>query len=669
MSSFLSLASLAPEVLCHVTSYLNAQCIARLYLCGTRTLILNMTKRGGVKFFALKFRCSVEMHWPSLVRHFHTLEDFSLEQAPFGALVAVQNVDLSTLAPTLRHLCLNFFNGYASLFEPCLDTESPATFRDLKRFWPTLETIDFHMHEESTMTLSILNVLPDTLTRFTYVGPFPVDEIECLPRSLRELELELELQGQSWHKNPNFPPDLTTLSLSNVLSSRSIEHLPSGLKTLSIQYGFHTMWWEDGNFNLANLDLLPRRLRSLTVSSVESTPLTLKMVSALPRDLTTLRLMCVMLNPREGHFEEILASLPPRLTSLRLRHVDYSPHDIDFLDHKSALCALPKTLSDISSRLMQIGEALLWFPPLIRYLRLGRVTRELAAVFPETLESLVADSLYSNGDALPSGASRSLLPPPRALIDTSYLHPPKPWRFPPSLRSLDVWSFTSFEAAKALETLPNLQIALLGASSLSVALSLPPSTTQLRLNGSHSLELHSLSHLPKLANVVIDHIIIEDLHSAWRPSLPMTLHSLDLRFSPKSIHANVMLHFNPSSLPHLETLILHGLSSLSNHHLANLPRALTLLTLDSSKGQFTSSGVDQLPKYIAALTIPKPSDYPSHLPNFIQHHCLSQFRFIHKGRVEKFDEFDRWQNDRLQAQREAFLNIGSLPDPEPIESE
>lgn len=355
------------EVLCDITSWLDADSIARLWIASPNSIGERLTTEGSVRNWTSRSENASFFRFPRLLPLFRSLDTVRLLGPIDCVKKCVLQSQIRTLPPTLTRLELSY--------APCSDTffvafsNAPSLFDNLKtltlgalrayskdiifednlRYPPNLETLILR----NSLRFSLLNPhsLPARLhtfagyfLRMTYSAPGGVG---CFPASLTSLDLELEISSPKLASS--LPSGLTHLSLEceveNGVTLQDWRQLPKGLKslesnsvpTMTEDLSFFPflpqsleslVLWTDAPMD-ESLDLLPATLTSL--EGVINDELTSTLASRLPRKLTYLGKHVPI--PIDS-----IPFLPPRLTELSI--TDPSTQLVSHQEIETAIHAL-----------------------------------------------------------------------------------------------------------------------------------------------------------------------------------------------------------------------------------------------------------------------------------------------------------------------------------------
>lgn len=323
-----TLDCLPTDALLGITELLSGRDVGCLWLLGNTRLNTRLGAGGGVKSFRLTLDSLFPAKWPSLVRHFSHLEEFTIHHIRGEILKHEWLPCYSELSPTVRRLNFSLPSDFWAFFAalrsgcafPCLE-ELTGLYVAPDLPLNAAEAADHVRSSKSRKELhSFLSLLPTSLTSLHFSGP---------------LELALPLPPSSW------PRQLRKLTIACFIEDRESgdEALPIGLESLDLStYGPHSI----------NRTRWPPNLQRLVLSEESGAAVTADDLARLPRCLTHLNWPLYQANIDEN----IFLALPPHLTELDL-------HLLRPLSEWVAL--LPSTLTravDLPAR----GENL-QFPP------------------------------------------------------------------------------------------------------------------------------------------------------------------------------------------------------------------------------------------------------------------------------------------------------------------
>lgn len=349
-----TLDSLSTDTLQLVTDQIDGRDIGCLWLLGNNRLNARLGSGGGVKSFRLHFTSHFQTQWPSLVRHFASLEHFAISYAVGEAYAKDWEPHYSELRRSLRTVKFAFQSDFQSFFSAL---SSGHTF-------PCLEEIvglDAFRSTPETLPLFV-SLLPPTLTSIQFVDNYFYLPPTSWPPQLKKLSATISKFASKFHDASDdihrkdypqakgeeiamledlyrvvYPVGLEELFLrvsQNCIPAVLDAQWPYGLRKLSL-------FMNNSQIGPEAAALLPR---SLTFLDTPIQPLSSEFLMALPQGLLELNL--------HGHNAvktEAMARLLPRsLTRLWgliateniLRGLPPSITAIDHLEINPVLCGL-----------------------------------------------------------------------------------------------------------------------------------------------------------------------------------------------------------------------------------------------------------------------------------------------------------------------------------------
>jgi hypothetical protein len=288
-----TLASFPSEIICNITSSLDADSIGKLWFSGDILLLRRLSLEGGVRSLRLKrwnnFDPFSSRQWPSLLEHFPKLEEIYVDSC-FGELMSC--FDVKKMPKTMKRI----------EFHPqCLRSVTVDANTNWTRQFPMLEYLEVKGPAQYQISRTIISTLSQsTLTSLILTGACLGDDtINLLPRSLIELEIGTAMlkREEEWKF---LPPNLTSFTLRSSSSTNMLPYLPSSLTSLALLLN-------DMDWTPETMLLLPRGLKRLKFRS--SSPDS-NLFNNLPPALTHLENS----SPRSSWARPtIITSLPPQL--------------------------------------------------------------------------------------------------------------------------------------------------------------------------------------------------------------------------------------------------------------------------------------------------------------------------------------------------------------------
>lgn len=569
------------EILCSVTQTLDGFDIANLWFTGDKRIRTRL-EMGGVTEFHLTLRQTRSRGWPKLASRFRRLESLSI-RPKCSHTIWLRDVDLASLAPTLKHMKLNFENAEMALLGlPFVISDrypdpvwSPPTTGEMKlaplplaELFPRLETLG--IYGEPALASVLIPCLPQTLLTLSLPHRnISLESINALPPNLTCLKLP---NVTHFNLAAKFPPGLTTLILrsANPISPKLMSSFPPGLLTLNIASCESPM--------LELVDFLPPELTSLSVdwnSTFDD-----EVCARLPR---TLRYLTVRYQSKLSKFQ----NLPPTLQTLITRDT------VDVNDEDIAL--LPPTMTKIHMMKAKVSSACLkYLPAGARSIAL-KVEFTAPAVpyrFMESLEKLDTSAIdvkaLTNAPRLRKIYAGSLIKG-----DWSALKELK------SLTRLRLYSECDMteEFLTALpETLADLDLTVSNHVEPDVSRFLPRSLKVLRVNANETLSDPFIPHLPpRLTELYLNSINTLSDHAL--SILPRTLEQLVI---------NYVTQITDEGIRHLPPLLtdcrLERVTLLTNASASLFPRRMTRLYLDRCKN-FSDEAVKHFPRTLTSLDL------------------------------------------------------------------
>lgn len=336
-----------------IVTFLESISIARLWFCGDTRLNHRLGAGGCVRNFEPVIDSLRPTQWPSLVRHFARLEEFSVRCADQEGTATDWIPRYDELSPSLRRMKLSFPHDALAFFKTLVDHPFPHLeeltgidfFAALYRATSESE-VDF-----ASLSASIPTSLQTLRFSFCYI-PFP----PCLwPQHLTKITISISHIGPS---PVVFPPGLEELDLC-VGANDDDTNDPTSL--------FSATW--------------PSGLLNLKVYMENDATLTLEDMKRLPRGLTSLDIQ--VRDPLELS-DKLLMALPPNLILLDL-------HLNEVISTKEMLALLPKSLTFCGNLPEQPSiELLKLFPPNLTYLLEVITSPEFYGALPKGMQHIIS---------------------------------------------------------------------------------------------------------------------------------------------------------------------------------------------------------------------------------------------------------------------------------------
>jgi hypothetical protein len=382
-----NIVQLPPEVLVGITDLIIALNIARLWLCGSRSLNWKLGKAGGVQ----TFNFVADSHfpsivWPRMMAEFDRLRSLRIEVPIKTNLRQNEGIfpllepDIATLPRKLKILYLRF-EHHLEFLVATLKTD-PKVFQHLEDLTlsesPQIDRLPQPLELPSLTSLNIiptinllkLSEIPPTLTFLRANCKHLECDISYFPSRLTSLQLDLS--NMPYELLQSLPESLQELSLLGE-GCRSSNHLydwssiPRGLSSLTVAMS---------TLNVESILALPPSLKKLRVAGWKnnSSEVTVQFLQALPSGMIEI----------SGIFSPLItdeiASLLPRNSKLHIYE-------------KVLWSAIP---------LLPLGTRRLHLPdvqvpnfvtklPAIESINVPSLTLEIASLLPITLTSLTID--------------------------------------------------------------------------------------------------------------------------------------------------------------------------------------------------------------------------------------------------------------------------------------
>jgi hypothetical protein len=598
------MANLPPILLTEAMTWLMADQIGKLYMCGCKLLNWKLTEGGGVQVWAWKNRLDDWKDFPSLMRLFPKLKDVVLYDTSHPVETKPSEAYMEWIPRNVKRLKF-WFRGDAEHLEKMLRASGEGMF-------PELTSLSVSMAgPRRPLSEALWTLMPKTLTELDLTTPYGEERVhlrlsglpphlttlkgrflsfaypkegEKFPETIIKLQLDFTrsdgyssinatLTSHDWF--PLLPAGLTNLHISNAPQSRGGDWslLPRGLATLTLGAP---------HFDEEAAKALPPNLKSMSI--LEGPPkLSVRALGTLPQTLTTL----IGVIP-EFITAEVAAQLPRSLTQLTqgetlFEAIPELPLSMNRLKlrNRRYLNGTKYVAPQGGSETLSFAEWLLALRKLrLTYLDLMVLDEEVAQYLPDTLKEMAIDSGPMSDKAL------------------KYL--------PRDLKSIILTREQPFESESTWKDLPN---------------------------GIKTLDL-----LPVNREAVILHCKIED-SAGWLPSsltkltlgpmsfpcvswlshLPKTLTYLKLQIS----------NFDPSSFLHLDLPVLDNMNITILEDpvdriaiaIRNLPPSLQYFTLyypfaRKVETHLENDDLKSLPKNLKSLTIPLSSAINSDVKPF-----------------------------------------------------
>lgn len=580
------LASLPPEVMVAITNVLDGKSIALLYACGHTRLNCLLAKRGGLRTFQVRYHPPLKYLFPSIIHRFRTLENIHIKCSD---QVMIHGVDYSILPPSVRYLDIRFWNGILSLFS--WNASGQSTLLDIASLFPSLE----RLRTRETIALrpeDFIPRLPLTILHVSLDRDCPSYMIAALPRSVRKLRLTMDAEAQDWSKDPNFPPNLTSLRLNRLTNLDVVQWLPAHLSILELNVGHNAPFWDSDIDEQAIWQSLPTMLQDLEISV---RILTVSMLKILP-PLHTLR---IRVGPKTRVTYSHIGALPQSLTQFFCNNPSMLSSDLSMIKMLPlGLTKLPNFFNIPDLCLEEIKA----MPSALKYLELKKLLPGWLRLLPKTLTSLTCTEGGSSCDDFET--------------------------FPSTMRKMKLGQCSeSFLRAIQRSVLPSLSKIHVYLESEHQLLYLPDRLVTATITFPKTLTISSGEPFMKfyrLNSLTIETgttILINVL-----TSLPTSLTYLNIgvrKLSPTLLAPTAL------RLPHLSHLFFGRLDSpLCDHHLLFLPRLMETLAIyaanHSARSRLTPAGWSLLPPFLRSLSIPDPFEEletpwdPVHLTHLLE---------------------------------------------------
>lgn len=642
---------LPQDVLLELSPLISGHDLARLWLCGCKTLQAKLGISGVVRKFEVSLENQETFVWPTLVCVFAHLTHFSLVSSTFDPPTHLDARHLMLLPATLVSLKLRFHDSLPFFWNALSlayssDSESIA-LKNLKTLhisdsyaselrtpkqrlcWPpALLSLTLQLHSQRDLLLDV-STLPLSLTHL-HCGVCILKTCEIpFPNSLTSLEIGLM----------SIPPQLFNM-------------LPHGLKKLA----FSSSTWAVEDASDCSWKTLPPNLESLSCHVFGFMP---EHCSQLPRSLTYLvgthpqyttssGEYVDVLPPRLKHVEQLIPSSINKSIASRLPNTLELWHSSHFTQWTNRVVnlelpivkvdedALPHLPPNISSLLLSCS-----FPPLVnpsmpesspshggavscllseelRHLQLPRIPGnfknmsitncsglESLNLLPETLQILI---IKRGPLPRPGGEYFSDLPTFKlTVLDIRALEnkdaiPPEKWNFlPRTLLALRI-SLPPVLASHTSQLLPR-QL---------TSLKMQPSTSSQAENGRCAMNVDWLRNLPDWLSTL-----------SFGP-ITSVVSSQNEAISPKDERERIQMQF-PQRLTHLRFFAAPHTSWLIPSVVKSLPKALNTCQLylqAQSKGTcvtITDEDVVHTPLDLRKITLPPYTTIPDKWKKWMAH--------------------------------------------------
>jgi hypothetical protein len=575
----LQLGDLAPDVFQPISSFISGFDLCRLWLCGDKRLCQLISN--SVREFRLVYVYFDHVKWPRFISYLPLLRKLYIHA---NTRCYMLNVDLTTIPKGVESVELLFTNAIVELMpinqKGVLQSDLSPTglsLLDLRKLLPNLQLISWSqtIRHAPLVTKHCLSVLPQTLRTLHLNGLAELhpSDIGLLPSNLTELNCLFArgVAAYDWEIDPQFPPNITTLRLSDY-NSNGLKYIPRGVIRLDITYNSCDSMNEGQNLDWSQL---PKSLISLFLSmpSIDKS-----LCNHLPPTLKYLKMYAYLSLP-----ETIFLNLPPNLTFLQSVWLSIFNHDT----FEKILPRFPRTITEIPYFFQTSMGSETWkfLPPGITRLALSRQSLVLHQLPLETLSTL-----------------------------------------PRSLKDLDISDFPVCGLCTLPETITNLNISMHGSNPHVFESMSHLSNLQNLTLKANDLSESDFTHLNcKLSQLHLTEPInatLIDLDQPWTRELK----SLTLKHSGQMegleewisrLPKSTLQIFNFSSeitfptsfklrLPKsLEYLTLRSVSGLTNDHLEALPPKLVSLSLSGEQSMLTAEFVARLPPSIRFIEIPQ----------------------------------------------------------------
>ena len=299
---------LSIDVIVAITNELEGRDIARLWICGDALLNHRLGRGGGVKKFSQTFDSLFPGTWPSIVRYFASLEEFTVRHSWDEVPEGEWKPRYSDLSKTVVRIRLAHPDDIISFYDALLAGGTPSL----------LELTNVSSKSSRTMSDEVLHSLMAHLPHIQVLlfdAIFPLQLPPSVwPKSLRRLYVNIFSLGE----DPTvLPASLEELKL----------HSNSSPSLLSIQWPPNLLKFESYYFKLS-----------------------LEELRYLPRSLTDLKLP----NTHFDNSPEFWKALPPQLAHLSLGA---------FMETKPLIEPLPRTIKDFNRLPAPTFENVKLYPP------------------------------------------------------------------------------------------------------------------------------------------------------------------------------------------------------------------------------------------------------------------------------------------------------------------
>jgi hypothetical protein len=328
--------SLAEECLSVVSDLLSSFDIARLWLCGSKPLILKLLR--AVRTFRHYPGPRRSYLFPSIISSFHNLHSLDIRAVGPGFNFMLFGIDISQISTSLRSLHLNFANGLIALLQhPLPLPNNPLLLRDLKSLFPNLASLTIH-HNYSALFMpynltnfwSSISSLPLTQLHLPWMPAVEANVISNLPETLTDLQMVLKADTPCF----SMPPLLRRLVLLEVCDLFPTSMLPRCMVDLELRFMI------DANMDVDFWKNLPKHLEKLYISH-SSLCASKNDIALLP---STLKVLVLAISYLKMDAMEIL---PPQLQQISFG--SKTPLRYATIPHPDLL---PRTLTSIPSEVL-----------------------------------------------------------------------------------------------------------------------------------------------------------------------------------------------------------------------------------------------------------------------------------------------------------------------------
>lgn len=259
------LNTLPIDMLQSVVGHLSGHHIGKLWLSGDIRMQSQLQAQNVVKSIEIQYHHLLHFEWPSLISHFHYLEELRLFHTIEVDPVIMKHTQLQKLPPKLLRLRLDFPSSALVLWRRQSPIRPQYSIAHIKELLPNLEELRLDptgLPDIESLIFQTINALPLNLRSLDLGKGTEIDPniIYLLPSTLTSLSacfsrLPSSQNEQTWE--PQYPVGLTSLQLHQLRNTCLFSRAPVGLLRLYIDFGSLT--------SLSNVPSFPPNLTDLTI--------------------------------------------------------------------------------------------------------------------------------------------------------------------------------------------------------------------------------------------------------------------------------------------------------------------------------------------------------------------------------------------------------------------